>query len=31
MHVGLCCGWVFGPCMTGFEVGFDSGAVVRNW
>ena len=22
---------VFGPCMMGFEVGFDSGAAVQNW
>ena len=22
---------VFGPCMTGCEIGFDSGAAVRNW
>ena len=31
MHVGLCCDRFFEPCMTGFEVGFDSGAAVRNW
>ena len=22
---------VFGPCMTGFEIGLDSGAAVWNW